>query len=172
MRLHTLALVALLASGAVLSGQGAETQLATQLRQLFPSATGFTPMGGTPRHVKAFSGDASNVIGYAFYTTDLQPLERGYDGPIKFLVGLDRSARLTGIVLVEHNEPFGNFSIETPGFQGQFKGKDVRDAFRVGEDIDAITRATVSVTSASRAVRNGARRIAREFLTPPGQSAR
>ena len=41
-------------------------------------------------------------------------------------------------------------------------------AFRYGGDIAAISRATISVTSASRAVRNSARRIARQFLTPPG----
>jgi hypothetical protein len=45
----------------------------------------------------------------------------------------------------------------------------VRDSFRVGDDIDAVTRATVSVTSASRAVRNSSRRIARAHLKPPEQ---
>ena len=38
---------------------------------------------------------------------------------------------------------------------------------KVGMDIDAVSRATISVTSASRAVRNSARRAARELLTPP-----
>ena len=49
----------------------------------------------------------------------------------------------------------------------QFKGKNIRDPFKVGEDIDAISRATITVTSASRAVRNSSRRIARALLTPP-----
>ena len=44
------------------------------------------------------------------------------------------------------------------------------DAFKVGDDIDAISRATVSVTSSARAIRNSARRIARALLTPPGES--
>jgi transcriptional regulator of nitric oxide reductase len=105
-------------------------------------------------------------LGFAFWTTDLQPLERGYDGPIKMLVGMDTTGVLTGVIVVEHHEPFGDFSIERPEFAAQFRGKSVRDAFKVGVDIDAVTRATISVTSASRAVRNSARRIARELLTP------
>jgi hypothetical protein len=49
----------------------------------------------------------------------------------------------------------------------QFAGKDIRDPFRVGEDVDAVSRATITITSSSRAIRNGARRIARALLTPP-----
>ena len=103
-----------------------------------------------------------------FWTTELQPLERGYDGPIRMLVGLDSKAALTGVIVVEHNEPFGDFSIEPPEFAAQFVGKDVRDPFKVGSDIDAVTRATITINSATRAVRNSARRVARAFLTPPG----
>ena len=36
-----------------------------------------------------------------------------------------------------------------------------------GADIDAVSTATITMTSATRAIRNGARRIARRFLTPP-----
>jgi len=46
---------------------------------------------------------------------------------------------------------------------------DGPDRFRYGEDVDAISRATVSVTSASRAIRNSARRAATAYLKPPGQ---
>ena len=62
-----------------------------RLKQLFPSATAFSPKGGEPPHFKAYSSANAQgpVVGYAFWTTDLQPPERGYDGPIKMLVGLD-----------------------------------------------------------------------------------
>jgi hypothetical protein len=43
----------------------------------------------------------------------------------------------------------------------------VRDGFRVGADIDAVSRATISVTSAARAIRNSARRMATQLLVPP-----
>jgi hypothetical protein len=57
--------------------------------------------------------------------------------------------------------------VDRPEFAAQFKNKNIRDSFRVGADIDAVSRATITVTSASRAVRNSSRRIARALLTPP-----
>jgi len=98
-----------------------------------------------------------------------EPLERGYDGPIKMLVGMDTAGVLRGIIVTENREPYGYFSVDLPEFAEQFEGKNIRDPFRVGEDIDAITRATISVRSASRAVRNSSRRVARAELAPPEQ---
>ena len=140
-----------------------------QLKRLFPAATGFSPKGGDPPHFKAFVADRSGLqtlVGLAFWTTELEPLERAYDGPIKILVGMDAKGMLTGIIVTEHHEPYGDFSVDRAEFAAQFRGKNIRDAFKVGADIDAVSRATISVTSASRAVRNSARRVARALLTP------
>ena len=68
--------------------------------------------------------------------------------------------------MVRHHEPYGYFSVDTPEFAAQFVEKSVRDRFRVGADIDAVSTATITMRSASRAVRNGSRRIARTFLSP------
>ena len=80
---------------------------------------------------------------------------------------MDTRGILTGVLVVEHREPYGDFSIDPPQFAAQFKGKDIRHAFRVGDDIDAVSRASISVTSATRAIRNSARRVARALITPP-----
>lgn len=161
--------LALLAGGVAVIPIGAQPSVDARLRQLFPSATAFSPKGGDPPHFKAYSGgqDAGNVIGYAFWTTELVPLERGYGGPIAILVGLDTQGKLTGIVIGEHHEPYGDFSIDRPEFASAFKSKDVRDPFRLGTDIDAVSRATITMSSAVRAVRNSARRMARQYLAPP-----
>ncbi len=148
----------------------ADEQLQQQLAPLFPEATAFSPKEGQPPHFKAFAGPpgpARTLLGYAFWTTELEPLERGYDGPIKILTGVDIDGVLTGIVVVDHHEPYGYFSIDLPKYAVQFRQKSIRDRFRVGADIDAVSTATLTVTSATRAVRNGARRIARQFLVPP-----
>ena len=109
------------------------------------------------------------MAGFAFWTTELEPLERGYDGPIKILVGMDPKGVLTGIIVAQHHEPYGNFSIEPPAFAAQFRGKNIRDPFKMGGHIDAVSRATMTVSSAARAIRNSARRVARQLLTPPAQ---
>ena len=170
MRIALLAFV--LGSGALLVAGGqapVDAKLQAQLKQLFPAGTTFSPKEGDPPHFSALATQKSGppkLLGYAFWTTELVPLERGYDGPIKMLVGMDVQGVLTGVIVVEHHEPYGNFSIDPPEFAGQFKNKNIRDAFKVGTDVDAVSRATVSVTSASRAIRNSARRVARELLTP------
>jgi transcriptional regulator of nitric oxide reductase len=145
--------------------------LEAQLRQVFPRATAFsTKQSGPPRHFIAYTGAPSSrtVAGYVFWTTELEPLERAYDGPIKILVGVDTNAKLTGVLVTEHREPYGYFSVDLPEFAEQFIGKDIRDPFRVRGDVDGVSRATISITSSSRAIRNGARRVARALMTPPG----
>jgi transcriptional regulator of nitric oxide reductase len=147
--------------------------LESRLKQLFPAATSFSPKEGDPPHFTAYTGaaNAKAVAGYAYWTTELLPLERGYSGPIAMLVGLDTSGKITGVIMGEHHEPYGDFSIDPPKFAATFRNKDVRDPFKLGEDIDAVSRATITMSSAVRAIRNSSRRMARQFLTaPPSQS--
>jgi transcriptional regulator of nitric oxide reductase len=162
-----LAIVVASVTLATAGGQSPDVQLA-RLKQLFPSATAFSPKGGEPPHVKALGGAGNQtVLGYIAWTTEVVPLERGYAGPIPILVGVDTKGVITGIVLGPHREPYGDFSIDPPGFAAQFRAKDVRDAFKLGDDIDAVSRATITMSSAVRGVRNTARRIARQLIAPP-----
>ncbi len=148
-----------------------DPKLPGQLKQLFPAAGGLSPKAVDPPHYKVYASnplaDPDAFTGLAFWTTEVEPLERGYDGPIKILVGMDTRGILTGIIVAQHHEPYGDFSIDPPQFAAQFKGKSIRDPFRVGADIDAVSRATITVTSAARAIRISARRIATRLLVPP-----
>ena len=145
--------------------------LQAQLKRAFPTAASFsTKQPGPPPHFVAYTGDAAagTIAGYVFWTTDVEPLERGYDGPIKMLVGVDTKGILTGVLVVEEHEPYGYFSVQPPRFAAQFKDKNIRDAFAVGKDVNAVSGATITIESATRGIRNGARRIARALIAPPG----
>jgi transcriptional regulator of nitric oxide reductase len=160
------------AAGTVaVTGQSAvDGRTQVQLERLFPTATSFSPKLPEPPHYKAYAASASGeptLLGVAFWTTELDPLERGYDGPIKILVGMNMNGRLIGVVVAQHHEPYGYFSVDQKAFAAQFVGKDIRDPFRVGDDIDAVSRASISIGSATRAIRNSARRVARQLLPPP-----
>jgi len=140
-----------------------------ELKRLFPQAAAFSPLGGQPMHFKAYAADpkanpSAAPIGIAFWTTDMVPQEHGYHGPIHILVGLDLKGTITGAVVDYHSEPYGYFSVEPPKFAAQFKGKTIRDPFVVGRDIDAVSRATISISSAARAVRDGSRLAAAKLL--------
>jgi transcriptional regulator of nitric oxide reductase len=158
-------------SGSLAVGQaGIEASVLDKLKRLFPAATTFTPKEGEPLHFTAYTVDGRggrSVLGYAFWTTEVVPLERGYGGRSSCSVGSTPRACWPASIVGEHHEPYGSFSIDMPAFPAQFKGKDVRDPFKLGEDIDAVSRATITMSSAVRTIRNASRRVARSLLTPP-----
>jgi len=162
MRIAVLAVLLVSAAIAVAGQSSSDSKLQAQLKQLFPSATGFSAKEGQPPHFKAYSG-GQTVAGYAFWTTDFVPQEHGYHGPIHILVGLNLTGNLTGVVVDYDSEPYGYFSVEPPKFAEQFKGKSIRDQFRVGADVDAVSRASISIASAARAIRDSSRMAAKIF---------
>lgn len=141
------------------------------LPRMFPKAVSFSVAEGEPRHITAYAADPRTSpnaapLGYAFWTTDLVPNEIGYHGPIRMLVGMTTAGTLTGVVVDSDTEPYGYFSVETPEFAKQFVGKSIRAPFRVGDDVDAVSRATLTINSATRAIRDSSRAIARALLKP------
>lgn len=141
------------------------------LKKLFPTAVAFSPLSGSPLHFTAYAEDpakspSAKPLGFAFWTTDLVPEEHGYHGPIHILVGMNMSGVLTGVVVDYHSEPYGYFSVEPAEFAAQFVNKSIRDPFRVGADVDAVSRASLSINSAARAIRDSSRAVARALLTP------
>lgn len=141
------------------------------LKVLFPKAVAFSAKTGEPPVFKAYAVDPkanpnASPIGYAFWTPELVPNEHGYHGPIHMIVGLDLTGVITGVVVDYHSEPYGYFSVEPPEFVAQLKGKSVRDAFRPGADIGAVSRASITISSAARALRDSTRIVARAYLDP------
>lgn len=136
--------------------------------QVYPDADVFGVKRGAYPYHPAYATDPDNgentLIGFVFLTTDVEPEERAYGGPIEILVGMTTNGVLTGIRVVKHTEPWGPFSIEEEAFAPQFVGKSVLDPFEVGRDIDAVTRVTITVDGAVRTIRKSARKIARQHL--------
>jgi transcriptional regulator of nitric oxide reductase len=147
---------------------------AAELKRLFPNAASFSTLSGEPLHFTAYAADpkttpSAQQLGVAFWTTDLVPNEHGYHGPIHVLVGMDMTGVLTGVVVTYNSEPYGYFSVEPPKFAMQFKGKKITDPFRVGGDVDAVSRASISIASATRAIRDSARLVAKQLLPEAGK---
>jgi electron transport complex protein RnfG len=138
------------------------------LSEVFPEASIFSVKGGRLPHHKAYRADENTgeniLLGFAFMTHEVEPEEWAYESELEILVGLTLGGAITGIKVVDHYEPFGYFSIDTPDFSEQFKGKSILDAFEEGRDVDAVSRATISIESAARVIRKSARQIARQHL--------
>jgi transcriptional regulator of nitric oxide reductase len=142
-----------------------------KLRELFPKAVAFTPRGDVdPLHFTAYGVDprtpGAKPIGYAFWTIDLVPGELGYHGHIHMLIGMTPAGRLAGVIVDVNTEPYGEISIERPEFPLQFRGKSIRDKFVAGEDVDVVSRATITVRAAAREIRESSRMVARALLAP------
>lgn len=167
---HAVLVFAIVAASVGLTGQVKDDRdLNVQLKVLFPSATSFGPKEGKPPIFKAYVTDAKartqSVVGYAAYTTDWQPFERGYDGPIKVLVGVSTAGFVTNVVVVEHKEPYGYRSVDQQRYADQFINKNIQDAFRLRADVNAVSGATATVGSATRSIRDTAKRLAEAFLS-------
>ena len=143
-----------------------------RLKQLFPSAVAFTPRGEKdPIYFTAYASDPAKTpnakpIGWAFWTIDLVPGELGYHGHIHMLIGMNAQGRITGVIMDRNTEPYGDISINLPEFPRQFKGKSIRDRFEVGQDVDLVSRATISVRAAAREIREASRMVAKVVLNP------
>jgi len=145
-----------------------------ELLRVLPEAERFSPKQGEPPVYEGYRTDPATgseaLIGYAFLTSDTPPELTGYNAPVRVLVGMDLQGTLTGIVVVEYRESLrstrGDF-LGRAGFQGQYAGKHITEAFRVRQDVQGITGATITVDAMSIGVRNAARRVAAAYLSGP-----
>jgi ferredoxin len=153
-----------LAPGAALA-QGVDRVPARLLREVMPQADRLDPAEGNPPVRRAYRGE--EFLGYVFLTSDFPPEPSGYSGPIRAVAGMTPDGHLTGVRVTEYHESRmnqkGDFLRQTPGFLEQYEDKYIGDAFRVYEDVDGISRVSISVRALSRGVRDAARRVAATY---------
>lgn len=103
------------------------------------------------------SGDMIGVMG----TIEQQ----GYDGTITYNLAMDESGSIVGIRIVSHSETPGiGDVITTEGFQEQFIGKSYEDPIVAGDDVDAVTGATVSSSAMINSIRRVTGVVAENYL--------
>lgn len=143
-----------LAAGAVVRSFVPKVDETLFLPQISRGGT-WGPKAGSPPHYASASGEV------AFNSSDVVPSIRGYAGPVKAMVGLDREGRITGIKVMEHAEtPNYVRHMLTPQYLAQYIGKGVNDPIELERDIDGITRATVSARALADTVRESSRMVA------------
>ncbi|MEE2898282.1 MAG: 4Fe-4S binding protein [Gemmatimonadota bacterium] len=141
------------------------------MHQVMPGVDHFTEWGSDPTVMRAFGIDAEAgeeaLLGYVFHTADVPPERSGYSAPIGTLVGLALDGSVTGMRITDYRESMrssrGDF-LRPYGFQEQYEGKHISEAFRPFRDVESISRATVSVRALSLGLRNAARRVANVYF--------
>ena len=142
------------------------------MHEVFPGADGFSPKDGEPPVYRALRENPENreleTIGYLFETPDMPPEEIGYSAPVDILVGMDLRGTITGLKILHNIESYksirGDF-INSEYFPNQFEDKNIVEGFRIGRDVDGISRATITSWAVSRGIRNAARRVAEAYLS-------
>ncbi len=80
----------------------------------------------------------------------VETVTEGYGGPITLLTGVEQSGRITGAVVWDMEETWGlgSRALTDPAFLAQAVGR--RGELTVGEELDALTGATVTSKALAR----------------------
>ncbi|HSR72738.1 MAG TPA: 4Fe-4S binding protein [Kiloniellales bacterium] len=140
-----------------------------RLSEVFPQATAFGVMEGTPPAVPVYRD--GSLAGYVFSTRQVVA-SAGFSGkPLDILAGIDLDARITGATILDHREPIlviGVSDADLAAFVAQYRGLDVREPVRVARrggtvpgEVDAVTGATISSVVFNDAILRAGRAVAR-----------
>jgi NosR/NirI family nitrous oxide reductase transcriptional regulator len=138
-----------------------EPRLSTDEVRAFAGTTGETEERGRPfRHWRVMLSDRGEAVVFTSADAGYEPV--GYGGPINVLVLLAPDGTVEKVKLLEHMET-PSYMRGVDAFLEKFRGVPASAALTVGEDLDAMTRATVSSEAIADAVRLSARRAATEI---------
>ena len=146
-----------------------------QARTFFPEADRFGSFEGVPRAAPVYRGE--RLLGYLFLTNDVVRIPAYSGKPINTLVGFDLAGRITGVAIVQHEEPIlavGISEARLKAFTDQYRGKSVFEPITVGAPrpgyvaVDTISGATITVMVQNATITKSARRVAESRGLQPG----
>ena len=138
-----------------------------QLRGFFPQADRFGELDGEPPAAPVYRGNT--LLGYAYLSTDVVRIPAYSGKPINTLVGFDLNGRITGVEIVQHEEPIlviGITDARLQQFVRQYIGKSVYDKIVIGGSregyvtIDAISGATITMMVENASIMQSVRKVA------------
>ncbi|MCP4896044.1 MAG: FMN-binding protein [bacterium] len=129
--------------------------LEPSLRRLVPEAGRIEPLGSDSFMAWSAEEPAKPMAYIAIASGD------GYGGPLQLAVAVDPQGSVLGVEIVEEREtPSYLHRVLSLGFLDDLVGKSYEDSFEVGNDVDAVTGATRTVTAVVEAAKEGSRAIA------------
>ena len=119
------------------------------------------------------------LLGYAYESLDIAPIPAYSGKPVNILVGIDLEGRIVQADVLSHAEPImlvGIPETKLESFADEHMTAHVNDRLRVGDNLDAISGATVTVIVVSDTIMRSARKVAAEqqliadlSLAPPAR---
>ncbi|MEQ8184428.1 4Fe-4S binding protein [Marinobacter salarius] len=156
------------------------------IQELFPKATDIRDR--LPDYPVYPVYQLQELIGYAYESRDISPLQGFAGKPVSMLIGLDSRGRFTGIRILNHHEPVFLHGLgEEPLFEfiDQYEGRSLTEQIiidtsgsRSGKSpdgnvvhFDGVSKATVSVLIINDTVLSSALKVARKKLAGFTQEA-
>jgi hypothetical protein len=137
-------------------------------QQYFPAASHIDAFEGDPPAAAVYSDE--QLLGYVLRTTDIAPIPAYSGKPITLLVGLDLDGRITGLDILEHNEPIlvvGVSEQDLKNYSDQYQGVSVLQRVKLGGaerdgyvTIDGITGASITAMVMNATVMKSVKKVA------------
>ncbi|CAM0556083.1 hypothetical protein EHLJMEHL_01174 [Vreelandella titanicae] len=159
----------------VLPAQAIELE---QVKAGFPTAERLENAGSQWPVSRVIAGN-DELLGYAFESVDITPIPAYSGKPVNMLVGINLEGRIVLADVLSHAEPImlvGIPETKLENFANEHVEAHVNDRLRVGDNLDAISGATVTVIVVSDTIMRSARKVAAEqqliadlSLSPPAR---
>jgi len=127
-------------------------------------------VGNNPQLFEITNAKNPSLIDYLVIET-----VNGWGGPMNIGAVIDRQGKIKKIVVLDHRETPAFFeSVISEGFIDKFRELPVTSSFQLGQDVDAVSGATISSAALTKAVRNsghwlGRNRLGFDIDEPPVQ---
>ncbi len=145
-----------------------------QVREGFPTAERLEAADSQWPVSRVLASD-DELLGYAFESVDVAPIPAYSGKPVNVLVGISLDGQIVQADVLSHSEPIMLVGIpesKLNSFADEHESAHVNDRLRVGDNLDAISGATVTVIVVSDTIMRSARQVAAEqqLIADPSQT--
>jgi len=100
-----------------------------------------------------------NLLGYVVVQR-----EQGWGGPLYVAIEVDLKRKIKNVHVLQHKETSSFYTkLVSNKFFDQFVGKKITSSLALGEDIDSVSRATISSMGFTKAIRSGSYIVAKKI---------
>lgn len=169
-RIITAVVMVVLAAALASSYLLPDREIMTQVNEVLPEAETFTQVAANPPVFRGISneGHAEETVGYVVLGEG-----SGYGGPVRVMTAVNAEGEILRVKVADHKDtPVFMQMVLTGDFLNQFRNKKVSDPLFLGDDLDAVSGATLSSAGIARGVAAGSHYLARNVfqMEPPTTS--
>ena len=131
-------------------------------QDFFPQSQEWKKQATPFTYIEAW-GPGKNLLGYIVLTDDLHLGITGYAGPTPLALALNPEGKIINLRALPNSET-PSYAGQLEKFLKQFLGASSSRVLRLGEDVDAVTHATITSEAMTSTIRETLKRFSNEIL--------